>query len=181
MKFYIADNHFHHANMIKYEKRPFVNVDEMDTAMINNWNSAVGQNDDVYIVGDLAFCSGEKANYLLDRLRGRKYFISGNHDSFMRDKGFDKTKFVQIREMMKITDSGVKIILCHYPMAVWDCEHHGALHFYGHIHRGAPERHPHVLTLKNAFNVGADILEFTPRTMEQVIEMNKAFNAQYLK
>jgi hypothetical protein len=33
--------------------------------------------------------------------------------------------------------------------------------------------------IPNAYNVGADILDFTPRTLEEVIEYNKKFQEKH--
>jgi calcineurin-like phosphoesterase family protein len=40
--FFTADTHFGYANVIRYDKRPFRDVTEMDEALIKNWNRAVG-------------------------------------------------------------------------------------------------------------------------------------------
>ena len=49
MIFYTSDLHFGHANAIKFDERPFTDVDDMADGMIHNWNSRVGKNDTVYI------------------------------------------------------------------------------------------------------------------------------------
>jgi hypothetical protein len=35
----IADTHFGDAGILRYKNRPFPDVDEMDTALIYNWNT----------------------------------------------------------------------------------------------------------------------------------------------
>lgn len=52
--FYIADLHLQHSNVIKFDKRPFTNVEEMDDALISNWNAVVDKGDHVYHLGDFA-------------------------------------------------------------------------------------------------------------------------------
>lgn len=37
----IADTHFGDEAILRYENRPFESVEEMDTALIRNWNSTV--------------------------------------------------------------------------------------------------------------------------------------------
>lgn len=59
MKYYIGDAHLGHANIIRYDQRPFSNIDEMDRKIIKNWNDRITNNDDIYIVGDFIY-RGEK-------------------------------------------------------------------------------------------------------------------------
>ena len=51
---YIADTHFGHCNVIRFDGRPFGDVEEMDRVLMENWNARVGDGDDVYVLGD--FC-----------------------------------------------------------------------------------------------------------------------------
>ena len=84
MNFYISDCHFGHKNIISYDKRPFFSVEEMDAAMIQNWQRVVSDNDTVYILGD--FCWGNTTMWanILDQLPGYKVAILGNHDQVLR-------------------------------------------------------------------------------------------------
>lgn len=52
MIYFTADTHFGHYNVIRFCDRPFASAEEMDEAMIQNWNDRVTGNDTVYILGD---------------------------------------------------------------------------------------------------------------------------------
>lgn len=79
-EFTIADTHFYHTNILKYEGRPFIDIISMNETIIQNWNSVVGPDDIVYHVGDVALCGFEKARDIIQRLNGIKVLIAGNHD-----------------------------------------------------------------------------------------------------
>ena len=171
MKYYTSDLHFGHKNIIKYEDRPFNSTEEMDEYLIYKWNNKVNKNDEVYILGDFGFVSGTRANELLDRLNGRKFLIRGNHDhSFLKDKSFDQTKFEWIKDYASIRDGDKVICMFHYPIAVWDRQHHGSIHLYGHVHSNKDNHHPLLLELgDNAINVGCDVHNFEPVSLGEIL------------
>ena len=78
--FLIGDLHFNHRNIIKYCSRPFNGVEDMNEQLIKNWNSVVGANDIVYVVGDFALCGKQKIIEIGQCLNGRKRLVLGNHD-----------------------------------------------------------------------------------------------------
>jgi len=81
MRYWTADLHFGHQNIIDYENRPFDDVEEMNEAMINTWNSVVRDPDDeVWVVGDFALGKIADTLPLASRLNGKKILICGNHD-----------------------------------------------------------------------------------------------------
>ena len=130
-KFYIGDTHFGHANVIKYDERPFASVEEMDEAIIANWNSRVTNSDLVYILGDLSWHGDEKTIEILERLNGSKILIRGNHDELSASV---KKQFAKVCDYLEVKDNGTKVILSHYPMPFWNGQFQDTVHLYAHIH-----------------------------------------------
>ena len=94
MRYYIADLHFNHRNINKYyDKRGFESIEAMNEYMIGQWNSKVNAGDEVVILGDFCLGTGEDANQILSRLKGKKFLIIGNHDRFLKDKAFEPERF----------------------------------------------------------------------------------------
>ena len=61
-------------------------------------------------------------------------------------------------------------------MVEWNGYFRSSVHLYGHIHNNVDNAAFRIMsTLENAYNVGADILDFTPRTLEEVIKYNYRF------
>jgi calcineurin-like phosphoesterase family protein len=51
--FITSDLHFGHDRGFLYEPRGFSNIESHDETVIQNWNSVVEPEDEVYILGDL--------------------------------------------------------------------------------------------------------------------------------
>ena len=81
MRYYIADCHFYHKNLLtEMDNRDFESVEQMNEVMIEKWNKKVHARDEVVILGDLSLGNGKETNEILCRLKGRLYLIRGNHD-----------------------------------------------------------------------------------------------------
>ncbi len=170
MNFYIADTHFFHDNILRFSHRPFKDVVEMNETIIRNWNSVVSDNDDVYILGDVANRTNvEKINDVISRLKGKKHLVVGNHDVVILKNKKLQNFFVEIKDMIQVKDGDDSIVLCHYPMAEWPGFYRGAYHFFGHIHNNDNDACKIMKNIKNAYNVGVDILGFCPKTKNQII------------
>jgi len=82
----ISDTHFGHKGVTQFLRkdgsklRPWDHPDEMDEALVANWNSVVEPRDRVYHLGDVAI--NRRALPILNRLNGRKVLVKGNHDIF---------------------------------------------------------------------------------------------------
>ena len=122
MIFYTSDLHFGHANAIKFDERPFTDVDDMADGMIHNWNSRVGKNDTVYILGDFCF-KLKDPEPILARLKGHKRLILGNHDQVIMGSEKLQSYFDDIQKMDYVSDRGKLIVMC-------DCAIFGYLAFH---------------------------------------------------
>jgi calcineurin-like phosphoesterase family protein len=115
MIYFTSDNHFFHANIIKYCKRPFSTVEEMNEEMIKKWNEKVGPEDLVFHLGDFGLSKSSEApnapkdplTLIRTRLNGNIIFVAGNHDHNNRNKS--------IIESLIINHGGHRIYLTHDP------------------------------------------------------------------
>lgn len=135
MDHFIADTHFSHKGIIRHCGRPFASAEEMDEALVDNWNRAVAKGDTVYHLGD--FCCHAKPEPYLRRLNGAVCMIEGNHDDFTAVqkamfRWYDKTKMIRIDTMRQV-------FLSHYAHRVWDNSFYDSWHLYGHSHNMLPD------------------------------------------
>jgi calcineurin-like phosphoesterase family protein len=132
-----SDLHFGHNNIIKFcpkTRGHYRDVDHMNSDMISLWNTSVGQDDLVYILGDVAFTSASQATAIMKSLAGNKILIHGNHDSkLIKDPGFQRC-FKEIHTYLRLTYNKTLVIMFHYPIWEWDQMHSGSVHFHGHLH-----------------------------------------------
>tara|TARA_R110000782_G_scaffold241759_2_gene328216 strand:+ start:338 stop:862 length:525 start_codon:yes stop_codon:yes gene_type:complete len=149
---FIADLHFGHENMAI--KRGFSGADEQDEHIIKMWNSVVHKNDTTYIVGDVTM---EKRNYsILDRLKGSKIIILGNHD--MPNHVPDLLQHVtKVAGMMKkkFHKERVTAFLTHCPIHPMELDNRVGINIHGHIHE-------HIV-MQNEDNWGEVIIKPDPR------------------
>lgn len=84
MKWFTSDTHFGHKNIIKYSNRPFKDFFHMDAQIVENWNTLVHPEDEVYHLGDVALGPWERWDEILRSLNGFKILVVGNHDRIFR-------------------------------------------------------------------------------------------------
>ena len=163
--FFASDWHLGHSNIIKYDKRPFKSIEEMNETIITNHNKVVTYEDDWYFLGDFAFNKDKKiVEEWMNRIIGNKFFIRGNHDHSDTRKLYAKYG-TYLGEQAEIQIEGQSIVLNHYAMRVWNKSHRGAWHLYGHSHHSLPEE-PNSLS----FDVGCNGWNYEPLSFERVKE-----------
>lgn len=161
-----SDNHFYHKNIIKYENRPYITVDEMNKDMIRKWNSKVKKNDTVIILGDFILSNDKKlASALIDKLHGKKCLICGNHDKV---SNLLAEKFEWVKSYFELKYEGTDFIMFHYPIKSWNKKHYGSIHLYGHVHSNNDGLYEES---ERAYNVGVDVNNFYPVLLKDIIKL----------
>lgn len=120
MNYYISDLHLFHEAAIRFDDRPFRDLEEMHTEIVKRWNEKVNNGDTVYILGDVSM-RGKNENLiaLVAILKGKKVLIRGNHDD-VSDLRY-RQLFSEVCDYKEIRDSiaGSKIRLpssCSMPL-----------------------------------------------------------------
>lgn len=162
MIWFTSDTHFGHKNIIEYSKRPFKDVKEMDQALIDNWNDVVNDGDTVFHLGDIMF---SKDYWILDKLKGKKSFIRGNHDSDVMVDEIRKRNFA-VRDYYELKYEGRKLILFHYPILSWNGARKGSIQVHGHSHGTVNDLN----VGRRRVDVGVDVYNYRPVSVEQIIE-----------
>lgn len=168
--FWTSDTHFNHSKIIEYSTRPFKTVEEMNEALISNWNSVVKKSDIVYHLGDFGFTAGKgdivkDIKSILQRLNGSINLILGNHDCQNYNERVLKL-FCSHTLLRDKTINGQRIIMLHYAMRTWPGQHKGSWNLYAHSHGNLPDDLNSL-----SIDVGVDCHNYTPISFEQVKEI----------
>jgi len=165
-KFYTADLHYDHLNVIRLSKRPFTDLKEMQETIITNWNKEVNNGDDVYVLGDICF-DVKIFIELMEVLNGQIHIIRGNHDENAIKhavNGYNLKGVIYHRDILKIKDGEHTLILSHYPIFEWDQWFRNSIHMHGHCHQNIGRSFR-----PRAYDVGVDACDFKPVTLNKVL------------
>lgn len=181
---FTADWHLGHYNSIKFDNRPFQDLDEMHRALIKGYNSQVPENGICYFLGDVATHSSELTKSILSQLNGTKVIIVGNHDknaNALYQMGFDV-----VLNSATLYISGERVTLSHCPLRgifredvqtmkggivgdnwhgesknqAFSIENEGQFHLHGHIH--SPNGGKSEKIVGRQFDVGVPSNKYKP-------------------
>lgn len=171
--FFTSDTHFGHANIIRFCNRPFKNVEEMDEALIENWNQVVSEDDIVFHLGDFAFGGSSVWNSIIPRLNGHINLIIGNHDRKNLRQGY-MSYFDMVVPQLQIEIEDNSIYLNHYPFLCYGGSYRGVWQLFGHVHSGPQADGLDISRLRvllpTQYDVGVDNNNFTPISYREVKE-----------
>lgn len=170
--FFTSDTHFGSSRTLKYSRRPFKSVSEMDEYMISQWNATVGVDDTVYHLGDF----GDGA--VVQDLSGYIILIYGNYElandsSILRYGAY----FSSLERKAVTVDIGDFMVFCtHRPSQM----SRSYFNLFGHVHQLSMVK-KHVCPngqIKRGLNVGVDIF-WKPIPTDVVLFYQNAIDNKY--
>ncbi len=187
-RYFTADQHFGHENIIKFCDRPYNSVNHMNGVMLSNINQVCTEDDDLYVLGDWAMGRIADTLPLALELRPRLHLIPGNHDrcwtfgyknATRREEWLQKYRevgFYILNEQVYINIGSYRVLLCHFP--VTGDSHEGEDRFserrptrdgkwdfllHGHTH----DRHTES---QDEINIGVDVWDFYPVHEDKLLQ-----------
>lgn len=165
--FLISDTHFFHANILlpEYEERPFKDIDDMNSSIVENWNSVVTNDDYVLHLGDFAFGRRDQAEDIMSLLNGNISIVLGNHDR-RGINWFKRCGFKNVFPNPIIISN--RFVFSHAP---YDELPDGMINVHGHIHSGKHRKEP--LNHDVYKCVCVEQINYTPILLQEIINDNE--------
>ncbi len=181
-RYWTADLHFGHRNIIRYAQRPFADVAEMDEGLVARWNEVVADDDEVWVLGDVAMGPIGASLAQVSRLAGRKVLVAGNHDRCWFGHGPKAEPWVEryldagfaevLQGVVPVAIGGLEALACHFP---YEGDSHDRDRYTAHrpVDTGLPLLHGHVHTTwqvqHRQVNVGVDVWDWRPVSDDQIV------------
>lgn len=188
--FVTSDWHIGHENSLKFDNRPFRDLNHMHRVLVNNFNACVPKNGVTYFLGDVGLCKGELLAKIINKLNGTKILVLGNHDKGMNAMyklGFDMVMngamIIIAKEFVTMTHCPLKGVRRERtdlmekgdPEENWHGEkkYHkytipdfGQFHLHGHIH--SPNGGKSTKTQGRQFDVGLPANQYRPVSFSEI-------------
>lgn len=174
---FISDLHFFHKSILFFHPKRREHfgitleelqndtvsaVNKMNEILMKEWNDTIKRGDTVYILGDFSLGTKEETEKILNKLHGKKFLITGNHDKSL--KGLERyfEDVAQIKEA-KFTNNQFSFIdpeetfsveMCHYPLLTWNRRQNGSCMIHGHCHDSVTSVNDNMMELR--VDVGYD-------------------------
>jgi calcineurin-like phosphoesterase family protein len=181
-----SDTHYNHTNICRgvtnwrmpdgsipiSQTRDFETLDKMNSAIVNNINELVGQDDILIHLGDWSFGGFENIEEFYNRLVCKNiHLILGNHDHHIdRNRDDIRKLFLSVNWFEQFSYKGETIECCHYPISSWNGLRKGRIHLHGHCHLPANKK----VSNGRRMDIGMDgSVGFIPYDLHDTIKMLK--------
>lgn len=168
--YFTSDLHLYHDREFIYKPRGFENIDKMSEQIIANLIADVGQDDMLYILGDVMLGNRDaEAIELMKMVPGHKHLILGNHDTPRRIELYKESNiFESIQYALPLKTNKWHFFLSHYPMLTMNNDSRpDVVSLYGHTHQNNN-------WIENwqgdtMYNVGVDAHDNHPVSLDKII------------
>lgn len=175
-RFWTADQHLGHGNILKFCDRPFRDTYHMNKRLIDGANERVKKDDVGIVVGDFAMkCSKSKFQEWRRKLNGHWVFLQGNHDGNNGVKTIGSSLFTRM--------SHFNVFVSHIPYFYSDGLYEGNKYWFdpdltayvekvcdfalcGHVHE--KWKHSNLGNIP-CINVGVDVWDYLPVDDDEIV------------
>lgn len=170
MIYFTSDTHFGHANVIKFQKRPWRTVEQMNAALVAGINARVGMHDELWILGDFSYKLGQEEALEVRRsiVCRNVHLVPGNHDRNWAVPELDGV-FILEPPIAKIKYEGHRFVCSHYPIMDWEGMRRGSIQLHGHIHSRPEYNERNQGRGFFRYDVGVDANGYRPVSIEEVV------------
>lgn len=128
-----------HDREFIWKVRGFENVEAMNKTYVENWNSTVDVDDDIYVLGDLMLGDTSNIQYL-EQLKGHIHIVFGNHDTNIRQRLYTElNNVVETAWAIKLDYRKYHFLMTHFPCLTGNLEKESlkqmTLNLFGHTHQ----------------------------------------------
>lgn len=172
MIYFTSDLHFNHNKSFLYASRGFDSVEDMNTAIISNWNRVVDADDVVYVLGDLMLGDLNKGLECMRALNGKIVVVRGNHDTDSRIEAYrtQLDNVIEVCDAKYLKYGKYHFYLTHFPCLTSNLEKEslsqGTLNLSGHTHSSKK----FFYDLPYVYNVACDAHDCTPVSVDEIIQ-----------
>lgn len=172
MIYFTSDLHLGHDREFLWGPRGVNSSAEHDELLIQNWNSMITNEDDVYILGDLMLGDNAAGSKKLAQLNGKLHIIWGNHDTNPRKEIYSTLhNVVQVHGYADVLKyQGYTFYLSHFPTLTANLESEslkrGTLNLFGHTH----QKTNFYQDIPMMYNVGLDSHNMKPVSIDTIIQ-----------
>ncbi len=161
---FVADPHFFMGEeYLSVFGRPFESVSHMHEAMRAEWNACVGEDDLVFVLGDVFMTRDASRFSMLREFHGRKVLVMGNHDENPIEDYLSVFDFVSPSPIYLDF-----MLLSHEPLF-----NNGKVPFfniYGHVHNDVNFRD----CTESSFCVSVERISYRPVSFTGIVERVRA-------
>lgn len=179
--FITSDWHFGHNKEFMFTPRGFSDIETHNKILIENHNSLVDSEDDVYVLGDLVLGDIEEGMRCVEKMNGRLHIVRGNHDT---DRKWER--YAELSNVVELCGWATMIkykkysfYLSHFPTITPNIEKESlkqtVINLFGHTH----QQHNFYNDIPQIYHIGIDSHNNHPVLLDDVIdEIKIKFNGE---